>query len=87
MSESDKSPVVDVVEDADRIRYVGDMRRLAIKPGDRLVLTLNQHLPESAVKRLEQQLSDFCDGAKVLVLDPGMTLGAFGFEADDAEQS
>jgi hypothetical protein len=58
------------------IRYLGDMQRLHVKPGDSFVLTLDRSLPHDQLRRLHEAWARFA-GAEVplLVLEPGMKLG------------
>lgn len=53
---------------------IQDIRRLQIKPGDRLVLRLNSHLTQEQVGIVREHLERFAPGVPVLVLDPGMDL-------------
>jgi hypothetical protein len=64
------------------IRYLGDLQRLALKPGDRLVLRVDHLITAEQSARLREGVSRWAGGATVLVLESGMTLGAVG--ADDA---
>lgn len=63
------------------IRYLGDLQRLSLKPGDRLVLTVKGQLSRAATERLSACLKERIPGHEVIVLEEGMTLGAVGAEA------
>lgn len=60
------------------IRFVGDMSRLEVRPGDVFVLQCDEVLSVEASLRLKDQVSEALDGAKVIVLGRGMKLGVAG---------
>lgn len=62
--------------DEPAIRFLGDMQRLQPQPGDVFVLTCEQRLDQATAERIKAELSGVLGGAKVLVLDSGLKLGA-----------
>jgi pyruvate kinase len=64
---------------ADEIRFVGDLARLELKPGDRFVLTTSYVLHSAAREHIQRAWEDFTDSQpgdiKLLILDSGMKLG------------
>ncbi|WP_284777074.1 hypothetical protein [Agrobacterium sp. lyk4-40-TYG-31] len=61
------------------IKFIGDMQRLVIKPGDRFVIKCDQKLSISAKNEIaEVSRGFFGEGVKVLILEPGMSLGVVG---------
>jgi hypothetical protein len=68
--------------DNSEIRFLGDMQRLEMKPGDVLVLTLEQSISADVAERLRAMVAGSLSGAKVLVLADGIKLGAVGVESD-----
>lgn len=59
----------------DRVRYLGDVQRLQLKPDDVLVVKLATRLNEETRTRLVAHLEATLPNQRVLVLDPGMDLG------------
>ncbi len=57
------------------IRYLGDLQRLEMKPGEVLVLKCQDRLPLAAVERIKAHFTNELPGVKVLVLDGGMDIG------------
>lgn len=70
------------------VRWLGDLQRLDIKPGDKFVLTMPGSLSEETVSRIQQVWREFVGGdePKILVLSAGMKLGVFG-DAQDTESA
>ncbi len=63
------------------IRYLGDVQRLALKPGDTLVLSIDQHLSDEIANRLSKELRQRLHGDfPVIVLSAGMKLGVIGID-------
>ncbi len=58
------------------IRYLGDLQRLTIQPGDMFVLTLDFDIDEVTTDRIRAMAQNILGGAHVMVLAPGMQLGA-----------
>lgn len=66
---------------SDPIKYLGDLQRLEIRPGDRFVLTTTQMLSAEQRRRLEELWKQFVggdDSAALLILDAGFKLGVIG---------
>lgn len=59
----------------DEIRFIGDLQRVEVKPGDFFVLKCEQRLSFDQYLAARKYISDALGGAKVIVLDAGMTLG------------
>jgi hypothetical protein len=68
------------MSEAIEIRFVGDMERLVLRPGDRFVLKVDQHYPNSVHEHIQKAWREFAGEPKLLILGPGMTLGAIGSE-------
>lgn len=61
------------------IRFVGDMERLQVKPGDVYVVTVPQILSDEAVKAITRYVQDALrTDAKVVVMHGGLKLGVMG---------
>ena len=65
---------------AGEITFLGELRRLDVKPGDRFVIMTDQRLTVEHYRKLQELWSGFIgsDGNKLLVLDGGMKIGAIG---------
>jgi hypothetical protein len=61
------------------IRYLGDVQRLQLEPGDVVVLTYSGMLSEEARAYLAKYVSESL-GRDVLVLDSGVQIGVMGKE-------
>lgn len=61
------------------IRFIGDMERMVVKPGDRFVLTMPGMITREAHGRLQAAWAGFIKGIDpaplLLVLDAGAKLG------------
>lgn len=68
-----EAPIVNT----DEIRFVGDLQRLEVRPGDRFVLMTDQSLSIDLAKRLQESLVSAL-GAPVIVLSDGLQLGVIG---------
>jgi hypothetical protein len=69
------------------IRWLGELSRLEVRPGDRFVLQVDVVLTRDRIDRIREMWREFIgdvDGTKVLILGPGERLGVFG-AADLAE--
>lgn len=66
----------------DAIRYLGDLQRLGLKPGDRFVLKVDRPLTIEQHARIQEAWRNFAGGdadqMKLLVLDSGMEIGIIG---------
>lgn len=61
------------------IRYLGDLQRLDLKPGDKFVLTVDHVLSAVECERLQQQWEAAMGiEYKVVILHGGMKLGVIG---------
>lgn len=58
------------------VRFVGDLERLVVSPGDKFVLKAPGHLCEEERKSIIETMRNFLgENATVLVLEAGMELG------------
>lgn len=67
----------------EEIRFLGDLQRLAVKPGDRFVLVVQKPVSAETAARIQFAWERFIgDGEKVplLILDGAMKLGVIGPE-------
>jgi hypothetical protein len=62
------------------IRYLGDLQRLELRPGDILVLSVDAHISQEMAARLQADFREVTD-AKVIVVGKGMKLGVISAEA------
>lgn len=65
--------------DVPMVRFLGDLQRLEVKPGDRFVLNSERHLSREqclVLQRIWQEFYGDSEAPKLLILDPGMKLGA-----------
>jgi hypothetical protein len=81
----------DVARDAIQIRYLGDMARLEIKPGDRFVLQANRPLSLEQHQYIKKLWAGAVgEGVPLLIIDGGLKLGvistAFTYEGGDVAQ-
>lgn len=60
------------------IRFVGEMTRVEVRPGDIFVLKCDQPISTETAEWLRESLSARLDGAKVIVLDHSLSLGVIG---------
>lgn len=66
---------------------ITEVKRLAIRPGDRIIVRLDDDLYDDAdLDEIERRLADMLDGLPyvppVIVLGPGIDLEVIGPEAD-----
>lgn len=59
------------------IRYLGDVQRLEIKPGDMLVLSIPGSATNETVARIRAEFES-CTGYKLIVIFDGAKLGVIG---------
>ena len=58
------------------IRFVGDMQRLKVEPGDVFVLNVDENISDELANRLKRDLQRVLgEDTKCLVLSKGLTLG------------
>lgn len=65
----------------DQIRFVGDLQRCDVKPGDRFVMTVERPISREMHEVIQRTWRDFIGSdnpAKLLVLQDGMRLGVIG---------
>lgn len=69
------------MQEQPEIRFLGDLQRLEIKPGDRFVLKMPAHISLDTAEKIQTIWNTFTDGkaGKLLILDGGMELGAISF--------
>lgn len=60
------------------IRYLGDVQRLVLKPGDRVVLTVDREITREEYEYLTRLLSEKLRGHDVLVIGKGMQISVLG---------
>jgi hypothetical protein len=63
---------------AREIRYLGDVRRLVLRPGDVVVLLVPGSIEPESAKRLSETMRANLPGHKVLVLADGLKIGVMG---------
>lgn len=66
------------------IKYLGDVQRLELKPGDKVVLTLPYRSTLEVVERIRALLVDKFPDHEILVLEEGTKIGVIS-EASAAE--
>ncbi len=67
------------------VRFLGDMQRLKVEPGDRIVLMCNQRLTIEQREFLLKTLRENFPGGKPIVLGDGMRLGVLSVPLEDVE--
>lgn len=65
---------------ADEIRYLGDVQRLTLAPGDIIVLNLDMPISADTAARLKAHAEQQLPGHQVLVLSEGIKLGVLAPE-------
>jgi len=62
---------------AEEIRYIGELQRLELKPGDRFVLTTDRPISHEQAERIKDVWHQFVgpERHELLILDNGMKLG------------
>lgn len=65
------------------IQYLGDVQRLQLRPGDILVLSVDEHITVETGERLRDMVQQVCGtDQKVFVLSRGMKFGVLAKEVD-----
>jgi len=62
----------------DQIRYLGDVQRLTLKPGDVLVLSVEGAISMECAERIKSYMTDVLPDHKVIVLGDGIKIGVLG---------
>jgi hypothetical protein len=61
------------------IRWVGDLTRLELKPGDNFVLQIDRYISAETAAGIQDAWAAFVDGrehiGKLLIIEPSMKLG------------
>lgn len=61
------------------IKFIGEMERLVVKSGDRFVIKCDRTLSISSREELARIAQRFLgSNAKVLILEPGISIGVIG---------
>lgn len=67
------------MSDDPEIRFLGDLQRLKIEPGDMFVLSIDDVLSHGMIKQIHEAWSEHLGGQhKLIVLGRGMRLGLVG---------
>lgn len=83
MSESDPKPGAEP-----EIRFLGDLQRLVVHPGDVLVLNCDQVLSDEVATRLKSALlAAVGQDVRVIILGQGMRLGVVGIDLAAEEKA
>lgn len=64
------------------IKYLGDVQKLSLSPGDTIVIKAAEPLSEADVMRIRDSMSGIFEDHRVLVLDKTMELGVLHKEQD-----
>jgi len=62
----------------DKITYLGDVQRLCLKPGDIVVLSIDDAPSDHVFANLRKVLKDIIPEHKVLILTGGAKIGVMG---------
>lgn len=65
----------DIEIDGQKVRFLGDVQRLQMQPGDVAVLSVDDHVSDDMAKRLKEYWNSAFPGVRLLVLDKGMRIG------------
>ena len=57
------------------IRFLGDLQRLELRPGDVLVLKTADKLSLATLRNIGERMRKICPEHKLIILDAGMELG------------
>jgi hypothetical protein len=61
------------------IRWIGDLTRLEIKPGDKFVIQIDRRVDAETAASIQAAWASFTEGCegigKLLIIEPGMKLG------------
>lgn len=63
-----------------QIRYLGDVQRLVLNPGDIVVLNVDHEISDEMAARLREACESYIPGHKFLILGPGIKVGVMGRE-------
>jgi len=66
------------MSDEPEIRYLGDVQRLHLEPGDVIVVTVAWKMSASQKQRISEIITQAAPGHWVLVLDEGVKVGVMG---------
>lgn len=66
------------------IRFVGDLQRMDIRPGDKFVLSVDGHITRAQAESIRDGWRLFAGDVPLLILEDGMKLGAIRDESDDS---
>lgn len=61
--------------DGEKVRFLGDVQRLQMQPGDVAVLSVDDHLSDNMAKRLKEYWNSLFPDVRLLVLAKGMRIG------------
>lgn len=67
-------------QNAEEIRFLGDVQRLALQPGDVLVLSCPVKLSDAAVASISEVMTACFPNHKGIILQDGMQIGVIGAE-------
>lgn len=76
--ENDPAPLPP--SDTERIRYLGDVQRLCLKPGDVIVLQVPGVVSQEMARHLKELMEKTMPGHRCLILESGMKIGVMGKE-------
>lgn len=66
---------------AEEVRYIGDLQRVTVHPGDKFVLSVDFIISDETRNRLQAEWERFMGHEyPIIVLSPGMKLGVIGKE-------
>lgn len=60
------------------VRYLGDLQRIEVKPGDLFVLKVPGKISLETAERIREQWERATDGTKLIIIEDGCELGVFG---------
>lgn len=60
------------------IRYLGDVQRLTLSPGDIVVLKVKDRITQEMAKGIKDRLCDMLPANQIIVLDSGADIGVLG---------
>lgn len=67
----------------EEIRYLGDVQRLELQPGDVIVLSCAVHLSAAENDRIREVMKRFFPNHQVLILEGDVRIGVIGWAAAD----
>lgn len=68
--------------DEAEIHYLGDVQRLALKPGDIIVFKLRQRADAETFERIRKHMDDMLGGQhKIIILADGLEIGILSPES------